>query len=167
MFMCSLYNRYMSLRVWHSPFDYHSSLRQPLSNAPKCSASFSSLSASARLPKPSLQFSPFFLPSDPYFHDRIMVHGPGEFASPFLLVPTSPLSAYEIQITHHLRLRLNILYMLILTHRLARALCNRDDPAVRGLDASIFRFDRCFLDIRKKYPPGSPLFWIENIGSTL
>ena len=57
--------------------------------------------------------------------------------------------------------------MLKRTRRLARALCNRDDPAVRDLDASIFRYDRCLLDIRKKYPPDSPLLWIENIGSAL
>ena len=48
---------------------------------PTFPASFSSLSASARLPKPSLQFSPFFLSFDPYLHDRIMVRGPGKFAN--------------------------------------------------------------------------------------
>lgn len=57
--------------------------------------------------------------------------------------------------------------MLNITRRLASALVQVDDPYARQLDASVFRLDRCLIEIRKSSKPPTSLLWIDDVTAAL
>lgn len=57
--------------------------------------------------------------------------------------------------------------MLNLTRRLARTLHSLQDPHANRLDTSLFRLDRCLVELRDTYTSATPLLWIDDVAASL